>query len=231
MSKHIAVVVPSYNESRTIGAIVKRLKEREFVVYVIDDGSQDDTEAKAIAEGAIVIKNPKNMGKGGALKEGFKRVIADGFDMVLIMDGDDQHDITDIAHLIKCMRETHADMIVGNRMTDTSRMPIVRIAVNRFMSWLISVISGQYVPDTQCGFRLIKTSVLQKITFESNNYEIESEMIVKAARAGFKIDSTNIKTVYQDEVSRINPVVDGLRFIRLMLKLVVNGRRDVHPTQ
>lgn len=228
MSKHIAVVVPSYNESRTIGAIVKRLKERDFAVYVIDDGSQDDTEAKALAEGAIVIRNPKNMGKGGALKEGFKRVEQDGFDMVLIMDGDDQHDVADIAHLIKRMRETRADMIIGNRMTDTSRMPLIRIAVNRFMSWLISVISGQYVPDTQCGFRLIKTAVLKKIVFESNNYEIESEMIVKAARAGFTIDSTNIKTVYQDEVSRINPVIDTLRFMRLMLKLAVKGRRDVH---
>ncbi len=228
MSKHIAVVVPSYNESRTIGVIVKRLKEREFAVYVVDDGSQDDTEAKALAEGAIVIRNPKNLGKGGALKEGFKRVVSDGFDTVLIMDGDDQHDVTDIAHLIKRMRETHADMIVGNRMTDTSRMPLIRIAVNRFMSWLISVISGQYVPDTQCGFRLIKTTMLRKITIESNNYEIESEMIVKAARAGFTIDSTNIKTVYQNEVSRINPVIDSLRFIRLMLKLAVKGRRDVH---
>jgi glycosyltransferase involved in cell wall biosynthesis len=228
VSRHIAVVVPSYNEARTIGAIVKRLKEREFVVYVIDDGSQDDTEKRALAEGAIVIRNPKNIGKGGALKEGFRRVVADGFDMALIMDGDDQHDVTDIAHLIKRMRETHADMIVGNRMTDTSGMPLVRIAVNRFMSWLISVISGQYVPDTQCGFRLIKSGVLKNITFESNNYEIESEMIVKAARAGFKINSTNIKTVYQDEVSRINPVIDTLRFIRLMLKLIVKGRRDVH---
>jgi glycosyltransferase involved in cell wall biosynthesis len=228
VSKHIAVVVPSYNESRTIGVIVKRLKEREFAVYVVDDGSQDDTEAKALAEGAIVIRNPKNLGKGGALKEGFKRVVSDGFDTVLIMDGDDQHDVTDIAHLIKRMRETHADMIVGNRMTDTSRMPLIRIAVNRFMSWLISVISGQYVPDTQCGFRLIKTTMLRKITIESNNYEIESEMIVKAARAGFTIDSTNIKTVYQNEVSRINPVIDSLRFIRLMLKLAVKGRRDVH---
>jgi glycosyltransferase involved in cell wall biosynthesis len=213
--------MPSFNEAKTVGTIVERLKKRDFAVYVVDDGSADDTASRAEGAGAIVIRNPKNMGKGGALREGFKKALEDGFESVLIMDGDDQHDVADIAHIIKKMKDSHADMVVGNRMQDTSRMPIVRIAVNRFMSWLISVISGQYVPDTQCGFRLIKRDLLLKIRLESSNYEIESEMIVKAARAGFKIESTAIKTVYQDEVSRINPVIDTLRFIRLMLKLAV----------
>ena len=222
MSRHIAVVIPSYNEARTIGDIVKRLNERDFTVYVVDDGSSDDTSEKAKAAGAIVIRNSRNMGKGGALRVGFKRILDDGFELVLIMDGDDQHDVTDIAHLIMKLRETHADMVIGNRMHDTARMPFVRIAVNHFMSWLISVVSGQYVPDTQCGFRLIKREVLLGADLESKNYEIESEMIVKAARAGFKIESTPIKTVYQDEVSRIHPVIDTLRFIRLMIRLSMN---------
>jgi glycosyltransferase involved in cell wall biosynthesis len=219
--KHICVVVPSYNEARTIGAITKRLIARKLPVIVIDDGSIDDTAHKAEREGATVIRNPKNMGKGAALREGFKKAITDGFDCVMIMDGDDQHDDRDIAHLIMCMRETRADLVVGNRMHDTARMPFVRIAVNHFMSWLISVVSGQFVPDTQCGFRLIKRELLMKTRLESKKYEIESEMIVKAARAGFKISSVPITTVYKDEVSRINPVIDTLRFIRLMIKLYV----------
>jgi glycosyltransferase involved in cell wall biosynthesis len=220
MSKHMCVVIPAYNEAKTIGNIVKRLREREFTVYVVDDGSVDDTSKKAEAQGAVVIRNAVNMGKGYALKEAFKKVIKDNFESVLIMDGDDQHDDKDIAHLIMRMRETRADLIIGNRMHDTARMPFVRIAVNHFMSWLISVVSGQFVPDTQCGYRLIKREVLLKTKFESKKYEIESEMIVRAARAGFKIESQPIKTVYQNEVSRINPVVDTLRFIRFMVKLM-----------
>jgi hypothetical protein len=111
------------------------------------------------------------------------------------------------------MKETNADMIIGNRMHDTSSMPAVRIHTNRFMSSLISWLACQRVPDTQSGFRLIKTDVLKAITLESSNYEIESEMILKAAWAGFRMESVPIKTVYRDEKSRINPILDAIRFI------------------
>jgi len=222
--KNICSLVPSYNESKTIGNIVKKLKEHNLAVYVVDDGSIDDTAAIASSEGAIVVKNPQNMGKGAALREGFKRVLADGFEMVLILDGDDQHDVTDIAHLIWRMKETNAEMVIGNRMLDTKKMPRIRLITNRFMSYMLSLLSGQYVPDTQCGFRLIKSEVLKKIKLESCKYEIESEMIIKAARAGFKIESVSIKTVYKDEISKINPFVDTLRFMRLLLKTAVAGK-------
>jgi hypothetical protein len=111
-------------------------------------------------------------------------------------------------------------MIIGNRMLDTASMPRHRIITNRFMSTMISRLSGCYVPDTQCGFRLIKRDTLQKIKLESSNYEIESEMIIKAARAGCTIESLPIKTVYEDERSRINPVFDTIRFIILMVKIL-----------
>ncbi|MFA6078959.1 MAG: glycosyltransferase family 2 protein [Candidatus Omnitrophota bacterium] len=222
--KDICCVVPSYNEGRTIGRIVKKLKEHNFTVYAVDDGSTDETAAIAESEGAVVVKNAKNMGKGAALRAGFKRALDDGFELILIMDGDDQHDVADIAHLIKKMRETSAGIVIGNRMLDTGMMPRIRIITNRFMSYMLSLLSGQYVPDTQCGFRLVSREVLNKIKLECSKYEIESEMIIKAARAGFKIESVPIKTVYQDEISKINPFVDTLRFMRLLLKTAVAGR-------
>ncbi len=224
--KNICSLVPSYNEGKTIGHIVRKLKERNFTVYVVDDGSTDDTAFIAQSEGALVVKNCKNMGKGAALREGFKRVLGDGFEIVLIMDGDDQHDVTDIAHLIMKMRETDAGMVIGNRMRDTRKMPRIRIITNWFMSYMLSLLSGQYVPDTQCGFRLVKREVLNKIKLESCKYEIESEMIIKAARAGFKIESVPIKTVYQDEISKINPFIDTLRFMRLLIKTAVAEKNE-----
>jgi hypothetical protein len=115
------------------------------------------------------------------------------------------------------MKETNADIVIGNRMLDTSSMPTLRIHTNRFMSALISFIARQSVPDTQSGFRLIKREVLQKVNLESSNYEIESEMIIKAARAGFRIESVPIKTVYKDEKSRINPIVDTIRFMFFLI--------------
>jgi hypothetical protein len=86
------------------------------------------------------------------------------------------------------------------------------------MSWIVSRIAKQKIPDTQCGFRLIKSEVLKKINLETSKYEIESEILIKASRLGFKIESVPIKTVYGEERSRINPVLDTLRFIRYIIK-------------
>jgi len=213
-------LIPSYNEARTIGEIVKKLKQLGFPVYMVDDGSTDDTARIAEAAGALVIRNVRNFGKGAALREGFKRVLEDGFGTVLLMDGDDQHDIDDIEHLMARMRQTGADIVIGNRMRDIADMPVIRIVVNRFMSYVLSKVCGQYIPDTQCGFRLIKREALLNIKLESSKYEIESEMIVKAARAGLRIESVPIKTVYRGEQSKINPLVDTLRFLRLMMRLL-----------
>lgn len=218
------VLIPSYNEAMTIGQIIRGLRKREFVVYVVDDGSIDDTALIAKLEGAIVVKHKKNMGKGASLREGFNHILKKDFEAVLVMDADNQHEIDDINNFFKKMECTNADIIIGNRMLDTLSMPYTRIYTNKVMSNLISRISGQCIPDSQCGFRLIKKKVLQSVKLESSNYEIESELILKAARAGFKIESVPIKTVYEDEKSRINPVLDTFRFIRLMIKILFEGK-------
>ena len=133
------------------------------------------------------------------------------------MDGDDQHDIEDVANLIKRAHDTGADIVVGNRMEDTSGMPMMRFATNRFMSWLLSVLTGQRIPDTQCGFRLIRTEILKGIRLRSSNYDIDSEILLEAARSGRKIESVPVRTVYNNSRSRINPFIDTLRFIRLLV--------------
>lgn len=219
MNETPCVLIPSYNEARSIGALVTALRARAMTVYVVDDGSVDDTAAIAEAAGAIVVKHKHNKGKGASMREGFKHIVKKGYGSVVVMDGDGQHVVEDIAQFITRMKETDADVIIGNRMLDTTSMPPVRIYTNRFMSSLISLIARQHVPDTQSGFRLIKTDVLRTIRLESSNYEIESEMIIEAARNGFRIASVPIKTVYRDEKSKINPVVDTLRFIGFLFRM------------
>lgn len=218
MLRSPCVLIPSYNESRTIGSLVKSLRLEGYTVYVVDDGSSDETAAIAEREGAVVVKHKVNKGKGASMREGFRHIVKKGFESVMVMDGDGQHEVGDIRVLIDRMRQTDADIIIGNRMSDTSSMPMIRIHTNRFMSSFISAMARQYVPDTQSGFRLIKASVLSVINLRSSNYEIESEMIIRAARAGFRIDSVPIKTIYRDEKSRINPVVDTLRFIFFVIR-------------
>ncbi len=224
MTKRIAVLIPSYNEGKTIGTIVEAVRERGLIAYVVDDGSRDDTAREAASHGATVLSHEVNQGKGASLRDGFFRIVKDGYDYVLVMDGDGQHRTEDIDRLIRKMEEADAGMVVGNRMGDPKSMPRVRVVVNHFMSSLISVLSGQNIPDTQCGFRLIKTTLLESVALHSSHYETESEILIKAARKGWKIESVPITTVYRKETSRIRPVRDTLRFLALVARLVFRER-------
>ena len=219
MNLKTCVLIPSYNEERAIGRLIRALRARSLTVYVVDDGSTDNTAGIATSEGAVVVQHKVNKGKGASMREGFRHVLKKGFESVIIMDGDNQHEVADIDAFLARMEETGADMIIGNRMDDTSRMPPERIWINRLMSLLISILAGQKVPDTQCGFRLIKARLLESVKLESSNYEIESEMIIKAARCGYRIESVPIKTIYEDQKSRIHPVFDTLRFFLFLIKV------------
>lgn len=213
------VLIPSYNEAKNIGAVTRELKSLGLAAYVVDDGSTDDTAGIAASQGAVVITHTKNRGKGASLIEGFDRILKEGFDAVLIMDGDGQHATGDIDNFFKKMTETGADIVIGNRMLDTASMPALRKITNRIMSRVISRMCGQVIPDTQCGFKLIKRRVLESIKFEFSNFEIESEILLKAARKGFKIESVPVKTVYRDETSKIKPIFDTIRFISFLIKM------------
>jgi glycosyltransferase involved in cell wall biosynthesis len=217
MEKIIALI-PSYNEARAIGGIAGQLKSMGLSVCVIDDGSADDTSGIARQAGAFVIRHEKNRGKGASLIDGFGYAVKEGFSAALVLDGDGQHLVDDAGRFFKKMEETGADIVIGNRMSDTSIMPASRKLTNKFMSYLISKICGHDIPDTQCGFRLIRSRVLEGVHLKSSNYEIESELLLKAARKGFKIESVPVKTVYENEKSRINPFVDTVRFIIFLIK-------------
>jgi len=213
------VLIPSYNEARTIGAITKELKSRGLTVYVVDDGSTDETAGIAALQGAVVITHDKNKGKGASLIEGFGRILEEDFDAVLIMDGDGQHTTGDVDNFFKKMAETGADIVIGNRMLDTVSMPVIRKITNKIMSRVISKMCKENIPDTQCGFKLVKRNVLESVKFEFPNFEIESEILLKAARKGFKIESVPVKTVYRNEASKIKPIFDTIRFLSFLIKM------------
>ena len=176
--KNFCILIPAFNEAKTISGIIRELKAKGLTTYVVDDGSIDETSLLAERQGAIVIKHLKNIGKGASLRKGFQRVVRDGFDAVLIMDADGQHKVEDIDAFVQKMKETDAHLVIGNRMHNTSHMPYVRVLTNLFMSRLISKIVACPIPDTQCGFRLIKREVLVKTQLDFSHYETESELIL-----------------------------------------------------
>jgi glycosyltransferase involved in cell wall biosynthesis len=212
------VIIPTHNESSSIRRLVEEIHRQHLDIVVIDDGSTDDTFRIASQTKAVVLQNPHNIGKGASLVKGFEYALSKKYDAVITMDGDGQHLPQDIPTFLTAARSDKTGIIIGNRMHLVENMPRVRIMTNTFMSWVISCITKQYIPDSQCGFRLIKKEVLQQIKLRTKNFEIESEMLIEASREGFKITSVPVKTVYNNERSHIHPVRDTIRFFKYLFE-------------
>lgn len=209
-------LIPAYLEERHIRGVVQDTFQYIQSVVVIDDGSPDRTAAEASVAGAIVIRHEKNLGKGTALNTGFAYAVKQKFDYVITMDADGQHAPEDIPRFVEEYRRTGVSVLVGNRMADPKGMPLVRKLTNIFMSWYLSRQMNQYVPDTQCGFRLYTARILPYLATESSRYAAESETLLRAAVQNIKIGNVPITVIYRDEKSKIRPVRDTFRFFRMV---------------
>jgi len=215
---NVAALIPAFREQLHIADVVRRAKQYLDIVLVIDDGSPDATSTEAAKSGAMVIRHEANRGKGAAIKTGLRELLSYGVKYVLILDGDGQHCPEEIPAFLQESNRSEAHFLLGNRMSDAGKMPLIRRLTNRFMSLQISRICGQSIPDTQCGFRMIHHDVIPHMFCESNAYDYETEMILIASREGFQIDPVPVSTVYSTEDSKIHPFKDTLRFFKLMSK-------------
>ena len=224
----ICVVIPCYCEEKRIGDVVRGVLAHVEAVVVIDDGSDDATTEKAREAGAVAIKHEVNKGKGAALETGFAYARENGFEAVLVMDGDGQHAPEDVPAFVEAYARGDVQALVGNRMSDPKIMPLVRKLPNRSMSWLLSRQMGQRVPDTQCGFRLYACDSMPANAMASARFEAESEILLRMSAAGVKIGSVPIRVIYRDEKSKINPVVDTFRFFHMLRtwKRISQRRRE-----
>ena len=210
------VIVPAYEESGRIGKTIAGIREQGPDVVVVDDGSTDGTADAARAAGAVTIEHETNMGKGVALNTGLAYASRQGYEFVITMDADGQHDPCDIPAFVDAFERTGAAVIVGSRMDRCGGMPFVRRQTNRFMSWLLSLKMGQRVPDTQSGFRLYRQDMLPFVGADSAGYAAESEVLLRLADRGVRIGSVPIRVIYGDETSKIRPIGDTIRFFAML---------------
>lgn len=218
---NVAALIPCYFEEKHIREVAAATREQLDLVLVVDDGSTDRTSDEARAAGVEAIKHEKNAGKGAAIKTGLRALLdRPTVEFILILDGDGQHLPAEIPNFLAEANATGAPMIVGNRMGDVRDMPFVRRCTNRYMSWTISRVIGQRVPDSQCGFRMFhRTLATELLSTESGGFDFETEMLALAARRGCKIGAAKVSTIYGDEVSKIHPIRDTLKFFKLLKRL------------
>jgi glycosyltransferase involved in cell wall biosynthesis len=218
-SQHkFCVIMPAFREESKIGAVVRAVREQGLDVVVVDDGSDDHTGVQAEAAGAKVIRHTQNMGKGVALNTGFDVARKSGYNAVITMDADGQHAPTETMKFIEAYVRTGIPVLIGNRMASLENMPRIRRWTNQFMSWMLSRVMGQYVPDTQCGYRLYRCDVLPFVSAHAERFAAESEMLLHVAARGIKIGAVRISTIYGAERSKINPVIDTYRFFLMLLR-------------
>jgi glycosyltransferase involved in cell wall biosynthesis len=221
----LSILIPAYNEERRIAEVVRGVKRFVFRVLVVDDGSTDRTESLARSAGAEVIRQPVNRGKGSSLRLGFDKLLEEGSEAVIVLDGDGQHDPEEIPDFIRWAQESGAGIVIGNRMADAAGMPLLRYYTNRTMSRILSWLCHQEIPDSQCGYRLVRKPVIEQLLFTTGNYDTESEMLIQASRLGFSLASVPIRTIYSGQESRIHPGRDTLRFLRLVIRNIIFSAR------
>ncbi len=209
-----AAVIPCLNEEDTIATLVRAVRRHLSTVVVVDDGSTDHTGELAAHAGATVLRLERNRGKGAALRQGWRHAFQTGFQWAMTLDGDGQHSPDDIPAFLVQAERTRASLVIGNRMHAPAPMPWVRRTVNRWMSARLSKAAGQALPDSQCGFRLVKLAVLQALSVKTEHFEIESEVLLAFARARERIEFVPIRPLYKTEQSKIHPVKDTLRWRR-----------------
>ncbi len=216
--RRICAVIPSYNAATTIGPLVHRIKELGLDPVVVDDGSTDATAETASNAGALVMSHLRNRGKGAALRTGFTFALREGYEKIVTLDSDGQHDPAEIPRLLAEAERPEVAIVLGHRVINASTMPKIRQWTNAVMSAIISRLAGQPIPDSQCGFRVIHRQALASMALSTSRFDFESELLLAAARQRFRIVSVPIQTIYERHSSHIHPLMDSLRFIRLLLR-------------
>jgi glycosyltransferase involved in cell wall biosynthesis len=211
--RNVFAIIPAYQESPRIAAVVGAAG-RYVSVVVVDDGSTDDTAALAEAAGATVLRQVSNRGKGAALRAGFAWSVDHGADAVLTLDGDGQHDPDEIPRFLDAWSTTGAQLIVGQR--DFRSMPLVRRVSNTVGRMVISIAVGRDVPDNQSGFRLVGSRLMAELLdSRETGFEFEVEMIARCIALGLPLAWLPIRTIYAGEPSHIRPWAHLRHFIRI----------------
>jgi glycosyltransferase involved in cell wall biosynthesis len=221
LNEEFGALIPAFNEAGHIGEVISGVAGQipAANILVMDDGSSDSTVPEAEGKGAAVVRNPVNLGKGATLVKGFGLMADDpGIEAIFTLDADGQHAPAEMPAFIRAYRERNADIVIGSRMTDTAGMPALRRFTNWFTSAVISRLAGVRIDDSQSGYRLIRLSMLNSLELVTRNFDLESEILIKAARKGAIIVSVPISTIYGEEKSKINPMVDTWRFLKLVIR-------------
>ncbi|RLC97015.1 MAG: glycosyltransferase family 2 protein [Chloroflexi bacterium] len=216
----IVAAIPCFNEERFIGSVVLKAKKYVDSVVVIDDGSTDASAEVAAEAGAMVYRHPENRGYGAGVRSALEKGRELGADVVVILDGDGQHDPKDIPRLVQPVLDKEADVVVGSRFLGHGRRPpLYRRLGQHVLTAVTNLSSGHVITDSQSGFRAYSSRALRQLTLVEDGMAVSSEMQFAISKAGLKVAEVPISVSYMGKAKR-SPVGHGLSVLSRILVLV-----------
>lgn len=216
----VCVLIPAYNAQDTIGTVLEKLQSLGLDIIVVDDGSTDETKKVGLRYRVHLLEHSQNLGKGVALRTGFQHVLEKGYELVITLDADGQHDPMEIPTLLKVYQRVKPDLLIASRFEEFDKMPLLRRFWNRLGARAVSRLCHSDITDSQSGFRLIRTEVLKAIELTTTGFEMEMELLIKACKKGFSVLSFPIITPKIDGTpsSHFRPVVDTWLVCKVFLR-------------
>lgn len=216
----IIAAIPCFNEEMFIGSVVLKSKRYVDRVVVIDDGSTDATARVAREAGATVYRNKQNQGYGAAIRSAIAKGQNLRADILVILDGDGQHDPKDIPKLVKPLINGTADISVGSRFIGKGeKPPLYRRLGQRVLTMTTNVGSGQRISDSQSGFRAYSKKTLKELNLTESGMSVSSEIQFAVSRSGLRVAEVPITTSYSEKAKR-NPVGHGAGVLNRLAVLV-----------
>ena len=221
--KNTLVIVPAYNEQKTLKKVLNDLKVyfNDDQIILIDDGSHDNTREIAKSMNVETISHIINRGLGGALSTGIEFAVHKGALNIVTFDADGQHKVEDIRKLLYPLINNDASFVIGSRFKgDTSNMPLIKVIGNKILNYITFMMTGKLVSDSQSGLRGIKREMAKDIDLKCDKYAISSEFIMESK--GFKLKEIPIKAIYDDySANKGTNVMSGIKiFLKLVYKIL-----------
>ena len=231
MTDRLVAVVPAWNEEGAIGRVIEEIRvfDPTATIVVVDDASSDETAAVAEAHGAIVLRLPFNVGIGGAVQTGFRYARDEGYGVAVRLDGDGQHDASELGKLLAPVHAGTADLVIGSRFVDpggTYRPPFARRIGIRVFARLVSLLGGQRVTDTTSGFVALNRAGIELFAVEYPHDYPEVEATLVAVRSGLRLAQVQVDMrERQAGTSSITFVRSLYYIVKVMLALLIASLR------
>ncbi|TVZ27930.1 glycosyltransferase involved in cell wall biosynthesis [Gillisia sp. Hel_I_86] len=231
------VVIPTYNNERTLAAVIRGVLVYTNNIIIVNDGSVDNTVSilKDFPQ-LTIFHQPANQGKGNALKKGLQLAENGGYKYAITLDSDGQHYADDLdvflTELEKKGRNEKEILLVGDRNMGQDGIPGKSSMGNKFSNFWYLVVTGQQLHDTQSGYRLYPLEIVNKIPLYTKKFEFEIEVIVKAVWRKVDVKNIPIKVLYQEggeRVSHFRPFKDIVRIVILYIWFVLVSFLYIHP--